>query len=309
MIFIFPGQGSQYTGMGKTLEQNFKVAKLLFEEINEALSFNLSKIIFNGPTEQLNNTKYTQPAIMAVSMAVVKILEEELDRKISKLANYVMGHSLGEYSALCAAEALSVSDTAVILHARGQAMQSAMPIGKGTMVALLGTSIEQAQTIVEAVDSCEIANDNGGGQVVLSCLVAKLNEIKECAKAMKVKRVMPLPVSAPFHSSFMKPAALRMKGILGNIKINKPSIKFISNATANTIENINTIKEGLITQITNKVRWRESVLYCNEKQASHYVELGPKNVLTNLIKKINPSNTTMNIETTQDINDFIKAFI
>ena len=310
MILLFPGQGSQFIGMGKELHDHFQVAKLLFEEVNDAISYDLSKIMFDGPEDQLSITKNTQPAIMAVSMAVVKVLEQELGKKISEIGKYVMGHSLGEYSALCAVGTLSVIDTAKLLKIRGQAMQEATPIGMGTMLALLGVDVEQVEEIIKPIEGCEIANDNGGRQVVVSCLTTRIEDIKSTAKKHGVKRVIPLPVSAPFHSTFMQPAADAMQEAINNVVFNPPALPIISNVTARAVKHIDEIKKGLIEQIVQRVRWRESVLYCNDQKAAQYVELGPGNVLTNLVKRILPEKPqVMNICNSTQVSDFISQVL
>ncbi len=307
MIFVFPGQGSQYLGMGRDLYNNFSVAKLVFEEIDEAIKFNLSHIIFNGTQEELNKTEYTQPAIMAVSIAVTKVLEHECGKSITTMAEYIMGHSLGEYSALCAVNALSIADTANLLRIRGKAMQEAVPIGEGSMLALLGSKIEEVENLAQKIRNCEIANDNGGGQIVLSCLVEQVEHISNEAKKIGVKRIVQLPVSAPFHSSFMQPAAKKVQEALKNIDIKPLSVPLIANATANKVTEPKKIRESLVQQITSRVRWRESILICSK--STHYVELGPGNVLSNLIKKIDKSSTTDSICSTTTLQNFlIKRF-
>ena len=305
MILMFPGQGSQYLGMGKDLYNNFIEARLLFEEVSDVLKYNLSKVIFGADQEKLNSTKYTQPAIMAVSIAVVKVLEQELGKKITKIAKYVIGHSLGEYSALCAAGALSVSDGAKLLQARGEAMENAFPSGKGGMVVLLGATLDQAEEIINQIDDCEIANDNGGGQIVLSCLIDKVQEIKIIANKIMIRKVLQLPVSGPFHSTFMQPAAEKMEEVLEGVTINNPSVPIISNVKAASITEVSKIKECLIKQIVQKVRWRESILYCTQKKETHYIELGPGNILANLVKRINKSNIAISINTSEHIKNFI----
>lgn len=307
MILLFPGQGSQYQGMGQDLYDNFKVAQLIFEEVNDSLGYNLSEIIFNGPTEKLNSTEVTQPAIMAVSLAVVRIIEQELGKKITDAAHYVMGHSLGEYSALCAANSIDIGNTAKILQIRGKAMQEAVTINQGTMLALLGAKMELVEKVVNEIDGCEIANDNGGEQIVLSCLTNKIEEVKERIKSAQIKRVVQLPVSGPFHSSFMQLAADKMQEVITNLNMKKPSIPLISNVTASPITEVEQIKKGLVKQITATVRWRESLLYCMNQQHKDYVELGPGNVLSNLIKRSRESNSATNIGNTQEIKRFLQS--
>ncbi|MBQ4875475.1 MAG: ACP S-malonyltransferase [Rickettsiaceae bacterium H1] len=305
MIFVFPGQGSQHLAMGKDLYNNFQEVKLLFEEVNDAINCNLSRIIFDGPLDKLNSTEYTQPAIMLVSVATVRVLEKESGEKINNMAKYVMGHSLGEYSALCATRSLSLADTAKLLQIRGQAMQNAAPLGKGTMIALLGATMKQVEEIVNKIEDCEIANDNGGGQIVLSCLVSKCEEVKKLAINMKIKRVLQLPVSAPFHSSFMQPAADKMQEVLNDVNMNIPSIPLISNVTADEMTDVTLIKDCLVRQVVSMVRWEESVLYCMRKKVNYFVELGPGKVLTNLIKRIDKSNFANSINDVDKIKSFL----
>ncbi len=306
MTFLFPGQSSQFVGMGKDLYDNFPYIRELFEEVSDAIHFNITKVIFNGPEEELNNTENTQPAIMAVSIAVVKALEKECGKKLKDIGRYVMGHSLGEYSALCAAGTLSVTDTAKLLKLRGQSMQNAMPIGQGTMLALLGVEMSQAEDIVKKVKDCEIANDNGGGQIVLSCLTKRVDEVGIVAKNIGIRKVIPLKVSAAFHSTFMQPAADKMQEAIENVKFSSPELPIISNVTASTITKVDDIKKALIAQMVQRVRWRESMLYCNRQRIKEYVELGPGNTLTNLVKRTLKEQVSLfNICDVKQLKDFI----
>lgn len=308
-VFMFPGQGSQYLGMGKELYSKFSIVKILFEEINDTIGYDLSKIIFDEYSDKINNTEYTQPAIMAVSIATIKVMEYISEKKIYEIAKYVMGHSLGEYSALCSIGALSVPNTAMLLKIRGQAMQKAIPLGEGTMIALLGIDIHTAEELTDQISDCYVANDNGGGQIVLSCLVDKLAQIKHLAKSMGVKKSVQLPVSAPFHSHFMQPAAEEMKELLKSIKIPTLTTPLIANVTACEVVEGDQIIEYLIRQVVERVRWRESVLYCSTKKTKNYIEIGPGKVLTNLVKRIcTDSPNLFNICNSDQINHFLNEY-
>ncbi len=306
MILIFPGQGSQFVGMGEDLYQNFSEVKLLFEEVSDVLHYNIAKIIFENYQNKLNITQYTQPAIMTISMAVLKVLQARFGLKLDQQAKYLMGHSLGEYSALCAAESLNISETAKLLDIRGKEMQNACPDGKGTMLALLGATIEQAEKISLKIEGCQIANDNGGGQIVLSCLTESVEKIKQTASELKIKRAIPLQVSGPFHSSFMKPAADKMKQVLSKVKIQAPKLPIITNVSASRVHNPDEIKSGLVQQITDRVRWRESVIRCIKSGAQQFIEIGPGTVLTNLVKRIDRSAVTTSIGTIAQIKEYEK---
>jgi [acyl-carrier-protein] S-malonyltransferase len=287
--FLFPGQGSQYIGMGKTLAESFAEAREVFEEIDESLGQNLTKIMFEGPEESLNLTENTQPALMAVSMAVVRVLEKQGGINIGSSCAFVAGHSLGEYSALTAAGAFSISDAAKLLKLRGQAMQRAVPVGVGSMAAILGLDLPDVQAIVReaaAAEICQSANDNSPGQVVVSGHKQAVETAISLATARGAKRAILLPVSAPFHCALMEPAAKEMQNALAAAKINPPVVPVVANVTASAVEDAESIRRLLVEQVTGMVRWRESVLWMKEQGVSEMIELGAGKVLSGLVRRI-----------------------
>lgn len=287
--FVFPGQGSQFVGMGKELAENFKSAKEVFQEVNDALSQDLFKIMCEGPESELTLTVNAQPALMAHSMAVVRVLENEFGIKLKDKAAFVAGHSLGEYSAACAAGVFSLSDTARLLRTRGEAMQKAVPVGVGGMAAVLGVSFQDVEALAEACaeggNVCVAANDNADGQVVLSGHMEAINRAVELAPEFGAKRCIKLPVSAPFHSPLMEPAAVVMAEALGKVKAHKPQIPLISNVLAEAVDDEKEIVQNLIKQVTGSVRWRETVLYMTEQGVTDVVELGAGKVLSGIVKR------------------------
>ncbi len=308
--FIFPGQGSQSVGMGKALADAFPVARAVFDEVDAALSEKLTDIIWNGPAEALTLTENTQPALMAVSLAAMRVLESEAGIQLSRDAAYVAGHSLGEYSALAAAGALSLSDTARLLRIRGRAMQKAVPVGQGAMAALLGLDYATAVAVAEEAaqgDVCQAANDNGGGQVVVSGTKAAVERAVEIAKGKGAKRAMLLPVSAPFHCRLMQPAADAMAEALAGVTINAPVVPLIANVLADAIISPDEIRRRLVEQVTGTVRWRESVEYMAGKGVSAYIEVGAGKVLGGLIKRIVDGATCTALGTPADIEAMIAA--
>lgn len=287
--FTFPGQGSQTVGMGKALAEAFHVAKAVFDEVDAALGEKLTATIWDGPAETLQLTENAQPALMAVSIATLRVLEAEAGFSVARDAAFVAGHSLGEYSALAAAGSLSIADTARLLRTRGLAMQKAVPVGAGAMAALLGLDYEAAVAVAdEAAQSqvCQAANDNGGGQVVVSGDKAAVNRAIEIAKTKGAKRAMLLPVSAPFHCKLMQPAADVMAKALADVTISTPVVPVISNVLAAPITNPDEIRQRLIEQVTGTVRWRESIAYMAEQGVTRFFEIGAGKVLSGLVKRI-----------------------
>lgn len=287
--FVFPGQGSQYVGMGKELFENFAEGREVFEEIDESISQNLSKIIFEGPEEDLNLTENTQPALMAVSVATTRVLEKQGGINLSTSAAFVAGHSLGEYSALTAAGALKLSDTARLLKLRGQSMQKAVPVGVGSMAAILGLEMDDVRAIAadaSGSEICEAANDNSVGQIVVSGHKSAVEAAVALATERGAKKAVTLPVSAPFHCTLMQPAADAMAEALTNTKISAPVIPVVANVTAAATSSPDEIRDLLVQQITGMVRWRESVLWMRDQGVSEMIELGAGKVLCGLARRI-----------------------
>lgn len=294
--FIFPGQGSQTVGMGKLLADNFKAARSVFEEVDSALSQDLSGLMFEGPSDELTLTENAQPAIMASSIAALRVLEAELGISVSSHASFVAGHSLGEYSALCAAGALNLTETARLLRVRGTAMQRAVPAGNGAMAALLGVDYEVANEIANAArgdEVCTVANDNAPGQVVVSGAAAAIDRAIEIAKTRGAKRAMLLSVSAPFHCPLMAPAAGIMEEALSAATFRAPSVPLISNITAAAVTDAETIRALLVQQVTGMVRWRESMHYLAAQGVTRVLEIGTGKVLSGLMKRIAPEIETL----------------
>ncbi|MEN8237026.1 MAG: ACP S-malonyltransferase [Pseudomonadota bacterium] len=307
--FVFPGQGSQKVGVGSLLYQAFPCAKDVFDEVDEALKQNLSQIIFSGSESDLKQTQNTQPALMAVSMAVLRVLEVEGRLDLKQMSHCVAGHSLGEYSALTAARVLSLANTAKLLRIRGNAMRSAAPEGTGAMAAILGLETDVVADITKKAQQelgnevCVIANDNSPGQIVISGHKAAVERAMELAKSRGCKRALLLPVSGPFHSPLMQPAADVMQDALEQVEFAKPLVSVVCNVTAKTETEPARLKENLVTQITGQVRWRESI---QNLDVQHIIELGAGKVLTGLNKRINPNLTVLSIETPTDIEIFLK---
>ena len=308
--FVFPGQGSQAVGMGADLAAAFATARDVFGEVDEALKQNLSKLMREGPESDLVLTENAQPALMAVSLAVVRILEKDGGKPLPAMASYVAGHSLGEYSALAAAGTLKVADAARLLKLRGQSMQKAVPVGVGAMAALLGIELEPAMAACEEAAQGEVvavANDNGGGQVVVSGHKAAVERAIEAAKARGCKRGMLLPVSAPFHCSLMQPAADAMKAALEGVAMLPPRVPLVANVLASEISDPAAIRQRLVEQVTGLVRWRESVQYMKSKGVEALVECGTGKVLSGLVKRIDKDMTGLALNGPLDIEAFLKT--
>lgn len=289
VAFVFPGQGSQAVGMGKALADRFAPAAHVFAEVDEALGEKLSAVIFEGPGDALTLTQNTQPALMAVSLAVIRVLEAEAGLDLARDAQFVAGHSLGEYSALAAAGTFSIADTARLLRIRGQAMQKAVPVGVGAMAALLGLDFDAAAAVAaEAAQGqvCHAANDNGGGQVVVSGDKAAVERAVEIAKSKGARRAMLLPVSAPFHCALMQPAADAMAVALAKVAVKAPVVPVVSNVLAKPIQEPGEIVRALVAQVTGTVRWRESVSAMAQAGVATFYEVGAGKVLSGLIKRI-----------------------
>ena len=308
--FVFPGQGSQTVGMGKELADAFPAAKAVFKEVDDTLGQNSSSIMFKGPDEDLVLTENTQPALLACSIAVLRVLESEGGFKIADHGQFVAGHSLGEYSALCAAGTFSLSDAVKLVKIRGKAMQIAVPLGEGAMAALLGLEALDAEAVVEEAaqgDVCDFANDNASGQVVVSGATAAVERALVIAKEHGAKRALLLPVSAPFHCAMMQPAADVMAGALGDTQMNDPIIPLIANVTAQEVTTANEARELLIKQVCGRVRWREGALYMKSQGVSELVEIGHGKVLSGMAKRIDKELSGRAIGSAETIEKFLKT--
>jgi len=305
---VFPGQGSQVVGMGKDLYDNFSAAREVFKTVDDILAVNLSKIMFEGPNEELTKTENTQPALMAVSIALVQVLEKDFGKKFSDLCAFTAGHSLGEYSALCAAGAMSLTQTAKLLQIRGLEMAKCGEKTQGAMAAILGVEIEVANAIaLEAAqgDVCQVANDNSVGQIVISGSKAAINRAIEIAKAKGAKRALALPVSGAFHSTLMNDAQVAMKAALANAEIKEPAVGVVANVTANIVVNPNEIRDLLAKQITGAVRWRETMLFLERQGVEEVIEIGSGKVLAGLVSRTCPNLKSRSIQTAQDLESFL----
>lgn len=307
-VFVFPGQGSQAVGMGHELAAAFTAARETFEEVDEALQQHLSRLIFEGPEDELTLTENAQPALMAVSMAVMRVLEREGGLNAANGANFVAGHSLGEYSALAAAGAIALDDAAVLLRTRGRAMQEAVPLGEGAMAAILGLDREAVSEIAEDAagnDICTIANDNAPGQVVVSGHAAAVDRAVKLAQGRGARRAVILPVSAPFHCPLMAPAAEVMEETLAAAEISAPAVPLVANVKADAITAPEDIRAVLVAQVTGMVRWRESVLWMRDQGAERLVEVGAGKVLSGLARRIDHDLAAVSLTTPADIEAFL----
>jgi [acyl-carrier-protein] S-malonyltransferase len=308
--FVFPGQGSQAVGMGKALAEASPAAKAVFQEVDDALGQNLFRLMCDGPEDMLTLTENAQPAIMANAMATLRVLESEGGIVLRDKAAYVAGHSLGEYTALCAAGALDLATTAKLLKLRGQAMQAAVPVGIGAMAALLGADIEKAEALAAQAaegDVCTVANDNDPGQVVISGHLGAIDRAIELVKEHGIKRGIKLPVSAPFHCPLMQPAADAMAAALADTIISSPSVPVFANVTAAPVSDASAIKQLLVDQVTGRVRWRESAIAMAESGVSEFTEFGGK-VLSPMIKRSAGDDVSaISLISMDDIESFLKA--
>ena len=308
--FVFPGQGSQAVGMGKALAEDFAQARAVFDEVDAALGEKLSVTMWEGPADKLTLTENAQPALMAVSLAVFRVLEAEAGLNLKRDAQFVAGHSLGEYSALAAAGAFTITDTARLLRTRGLAMQQAVPVGTGAMAALLGLSLEDAAAVAaEAAQGevCDVANDNGGGQVVVSGNKSAVERAVEIAKAKGARRAILLQVSAPFHCALMRPAADAMAKVLGKTDVKAPVVPVVANVLGQPISDPRDIVKRLIEQVTGTVRWRECVAFMAGAGVTDFYEVGSGKVLTGLLKRIAEGATGAVVGTPADVAAFKAA--
>lgn len=305
IALVFPGQGSQTVGMGKALADEFPVAKAVFDEVDAALGDKLSSVIWDGPAETLTLTENTQPALMAMSLATLRVLETEAGLDLARDVKFVAGHSLGEYSALAAAGSFTIGDTARLLRIRGRAMQQAVPVGQGAMAALIGLDYEAAKAVAEEAaegEVCAAANDNAPGQVVVSGARAAVERALEIAKGKGAKRAILLPVSAPFHCALMAPAARVMAEALAQVAIRAPAVPLVANVTAGPVSDPEAIRQNLVDQVTGMVRWRESVAWLAANGVTLFVEVGAGKVLSGLAKRIADGVEAISVGTPADID-------
>ena len=307
-FIVFPGQGSQKIGMGKELSDNFIEAKQVFEEVNDALNFDLTSVMWNGTDKEISLTSNAQPALMACSIATLRVLNRITNKKLPDLADYVCGHSLGEYTAMTAAEVFSLHQCAILLRLRGNAMQEAVPIGKGAMAALIGTNLETAKEVSDKVKSfgvCDIANDNSEGQVVISGDILAVENAIKLSKDFGIKRAVILPVSAPFHCQLMKPAQIIMENALNELIFKTPIVPIIPNVNVSPETNPDKLRKNLIDQVTGTVRWRETMKFADKQGVKKVIELGSGKVLSGIAKRMIKNVVTISIENTEDFKNFI----
>ena len=307
-FIVFPGQGSQKIGMGKELSDNFIEAKQVFEEVNDALNFDLTNVMWEGTDKEISLTSNAQPALMACSIATLRVLNRITNKKLPDLADYVCGHSLGEYTAMTAAEVFSLHQCAILLRLRGNAMQEAVPIGKGAMAALIGTNLETAKEVSDKVKSfgvCDIANDNSEGQVVISGDILAVENAIKLSKDFGIKRAVILPVSAPFHCQLMKPAQIIMENALNGLIFKTPIVPIIPNVNVSPETNPDKLRKNLIDQVTGTVRWRETMKFADKQGVKKVIELGSGKVLSGIAKRMIKNVVTISIENTEDFENFI----
>lgn len=305
---VFPGQGSQSVGMGKDLADNFASAREVFQKVDDILKINLSKIMFEGPTDELTKTENTQPALMAVSIALIKVLEKEFGKKITDLCSFVAGHSLGEYSALCAAKAITLEETAKLLQIRGSEMAKCGAKSQGAMAAILGVDPDVVDEIASEAaqgDVCQVANDNSVGQVVISGSKVAIDRAIEIAKAKGAKRALALPVSGAFHCSLMLEAQHAMQIALGGADIQSPVVPVVANVTAEIVTDPDEIRDFLTQQITGSVRWRETMLFLESQGVEEIIEIGSGKVLAGLVGRTCPNVKSRSIQNTEDLKSFV----
>ena len=308
---LFPGQGSQVVGMGSEFYSNFGIAKKIFKEADERLNYPISKLIFEGPEDKLQWTENTQPAILTVSYSIFKVLRDEFGFELNT-TKFFAGHSLGEYTALVCSESLNFNDALYLLHERGKAMQEAVPVGKGSMIAVLGTKMEEIHNLIKLNngnddDICEVANDNANGQLIISGDKKKIESLQLILKEKKIKSI-PLKVSAPFHCSLMKPAANIMKDKINNTEFREPKFKIVNNVTAEPELNADTIKQLLVKQIYSTVRWRESIIKMQEAGTKNFIEVGPGKVLIGMVKRTLKDVNCFSINSIADIKNLTNEF-
>ena len=307
-FIVFPGQGSQKIGMGKELSDNFIEAKQVFEEENHALNFDLTSVMWEGTDNEISLTSNAQPALMACSIATLRVLNTITNKKLPDLADYVCGHSLGEYTAMTAAEVFSLHQCAILLRLRGNAMQEAIPIGKGAMAALIGTNFETAKEVSDKVKSfgvCDIANDNSEGQVVISGDILAVEKAIKLSKDLGIKRAVILPVSAPFHCQLMKPAQTTMENALNELIFKTPIVPIIPNVNVSPETNPDKLRKNLIDQVTGTVRWRETMKFADKQGVKKVIELGSGKVLSGIAKRMIKNVVTISIENTEDFENFL----
>ena len=305
-ILTFPGQGSQKIGMGKLFNENFSTARNVFQEVDETLKFKLSKLIFDGDINELSLTSNTQPALMAVSIAILRVFLEENKINIKQKFKFVCGHSLGEFTALCATNVISLKDTTNLLKIRGQSMQNAVPPGEGSMAALISSDFSKLESLlnmVKKIGICEIANHNSSDQIVISGQTKAVQELVNNSSKFSIKRALLLNVSAPFHCSLMMPAQIRLENELKEITFNEPDIPIICNYTAVSESNPLNLKHNIINQITNKVKWKETMEYALDKKINKVIECGSGKVLSGLFKRFSKEFHVFNLETIDDLKN------